>query len=347
MRRIYPAVVSGGRVYTLAPSAEVAASGADRFSVLQLVCLDGRTGRVLWRVGGIRGERLVDRLHFAGAPTVVGNSVFAVALSASPRIGESYCLVCLDAATGAPRYIADVSTQVDSKIAGVATTTLFPPAPPLVKSGTVFVATNAGAVAAFDALFGETLWVTRYDQTNGVTARSFESRFDRAAAREASFDFGPLFEEDGRLFVAPTESDRLLAVESRTGRLLWSFDNSARRFAYMLGARDRALYLSGDECAALDCATGRPLWPDAPDVPAFRGRGFIAGKFLVVPSLKALLYFNLSSGKLEDSVSLAGLAAGGAVDVSSYAGTLLWLEGRLAAVSNNRLTIFDTAAKDE
>jgi hypothetical protein len=115
----------------------------------------------------------------------------------------------------------------------------------------------------------------------------------------------------------------------------------------MLGARDRALYLSGDECAALDCATGRPLWPDAPDVPAFRGRGFIAGKFLVVPSLKALLYFNLSSGKLEDSVSLAGLAAGGAVDVSSYAGTLLWLEGRLAAVSNNRLTIFDAAAKDE
>ncbi|MFH1551247.1 MAG: PQQ-binding-like beta-propeller repeat protein [Planctomycetota bacterium] len=346
MRRIFPAIAVRGKVYTLAPAGQATTLGAERYRLLQLVCLDAASGRILWQRGGVRGEGLIDRCYFAGAPAVAGKSVFAVAILPDPGIGESYYLVRLDSATGAAEYAVRISTTVPAKTADVKTGSLYPPAPPYVKGGIVYVATNAGVVGAFDALFGKPLWITRYDQTNSVIARSYENRFERAMSRATSFAYGPMFEENGRLFAAPAESDRLIALESKSGRLLWSLDNSARRYACMLGVRNGALLLSGDKCAAFDCATGKRLWKSEPDVPSFQGKGFIAGENLLIPTRESMLYFCVKSGRLEKTLALSDLVGNGLRDVAPYSGTLLHAGSRTVAVSNNRLTIYDSKTHD-
>jgi outer membrane protein assembly factor BamB len=74
----------------------------------------------------------------------------------------------------------------------------------------VVLATNAGAVVAFDALTGKRAWGFAYPRT----AR-------RAAQAARSADPAPAAAHGGRVFVAPADADRVFALDAETGRLLW------------------------------------------------------------------------------------------------------------------------------
>jgi outer membrane protein assembly factor BamB len=134
--------------------------------------------------------------------------------------------------------------------------------------------THAGAVAAVDPWTGQTLWVVRYPSRaplfsdGGLPVR----------------DLAPCVHDDGRVFVAPADSDRLFCLEACSGRVLWERDGL--EIVHVLGAtRGRVLLTVRHGLHAVDAATGLTLWQQPSEGRlAGQGRGLIAGSWLLWPT---------------------------------------------------------------
>src|SRR5205807_510668 len=78
----------------------------------------------------------------------------------------------------------------------------------------VIYCSQAGAIVALDALTGRRSWAVRYP-----------GRADRADEDESPpRDLAPCVFADGRLYAAPTDSDRLFCLDPMTGHTLWERD---------------------------------------------------------------------------------------------------------------------------
>lgn len=139
--------------------------------------------------------------------------------------------------------------------------------------------THTGAVLAVDPWSGQTLWVGRYATRGSMTADSEVSPREEA----------PCVYDDGRLFVAPLDSDRLYCLEASTGRVRWERDGL--EIVHLLGsAQGRVLFTTRQGVHAVSAATGLPIWqqPSAGQL-ASQGRGLIAGSWLLWPTRDAKL----------------------------------------------------------
>jgi outer membrane protein assembly factor BamB len=139
--------------------------------------------------------------------------------------------------------------------------------------------THTGAVAAVDPWTGQTLWVVRY-----------ASRGPSTSDGEASpRDLAPCVYDDGRLFVAPFDSDRLYCLDAATGRLLWERDDL--EIVQLLGStQGRLVFTTRQGVQAMQAATGLPLWQQPSEGRlASHGRGMLAGSWLLWPTQDAKL----------------------------------------------------------
>jgi hypothetical protein len=75
--------------------------------------------------------------------------------------------------------------------------------------GRIVFNTNSGVVMALDAATGQRLWAFRYP------------RASRSTSQDTLAQPAPAIYDDGRVFVAPTDSDGIFALDAHDGRLLW------------------------------------------------------------------------------------------------------------------------------
>lgn len=248
---------------------------------------------------GLRG------VTFLSAPTVFGERLLLPALRR-----DAYTLECLDRGTGRPLW--------HTLLHGGGTPFFKAPGCPVVVSGGIaLVATNAGCLAAVDAFAGDLRWIRRYERDDPIHSVPKPSR--RAGRGDmmgmaASYQFpqlalggfwpNDLFVHDGLVTFAPCDGDLLMSLDVANGQPVWMLDASTRYAPYgrlrtIVGATAKRMFLTSDtHLVAIDLDGGLVRW--CRELPQYdgqkeqgRGRGAIAGSWVVLPGVRELLVFDV------------------------------------------------------
>ncbi len=165
------------------------------------------------------------------------------------------------------------------------------------RDGKLLLNSNAGVVAALDAVDGRVDWLVRYPRA------TFES--GNPDAREEHFfrDLVPCLLWKDLTICAPADCDRIFAVDAGTGELVWSLPPGVAADAvHLLGVGSETFLASGDHLYWIDAASGRLLcqFPAgaataaglaAPN-PRGHGRGILAGELVYFPTRDSIFVFD-------------------------------------------------------
>ena len=244
-----------------------------------LVCLDlaepgdsDRT-REVWKVPArADGAALA---FFEGPPLVrAGRSYIAMSRLVDKRMITA--IQCYDS-LGRLRWSRDVCEQPEFD---------YSPAPRLLQNlltwagAQLVYCTHAGAIVTVDPWTGQRLWAVRYAR-----------RGPQHTGELPPHDVAACVADEGRIFVAPIDSDRLYAIECYTGRVLW--EREGLEVVHILGAtQGKVLLTTRDGLHAVSAATGLTVWQQPSEGRlAGLGRGLIAGSWLLWPTQDAKLPF--------------------------------------------------------
>ena len=277
-------LVQDGRVF-----ATVSKGGAS------LVALDQVTGKLSWAYGPMVASTPEEaRMRFLTAPAGGPRTVYAAYvldnIEGETHIDTEYGIIAFESATGRIRWRRELCRLSPGKFAaGFAVRRRNRirsfASPPLYHQGTVYHVTNAGAIAALDALSGRVKWLCRYPYYPGIhdATRGFGKRrplLPGARSLRLWFNQRPLVVGE-RLYVLPVDSAVMLCIDRRTGRVLWSKPQAGPDVRYFLGPMStgelvmvysgrgkRIAWYGGMSCRPihiLDPKTGRTLW-ESPDL---------------------------------------------------------------------------------
>ena len=263
----------------------------------EIVALDPASGAVAWR------QRLTSTI--TGAPAVDGGVVYAVGR---------------DSSGWAVR--ADNGRVIWTVPGTPAATGMIGSAAPAVSGTAVLFPFASGEVAAVDRTTGTPMWVSTVAG----------GRLGRAYAGVSEITGDPVVA--GAVTYVGNQSGRTIAVETETGKLLWTARDGAYGPVLPVG---NSVFLVNDEArlVRLDAATGATIWSvDMPyflkDKPQKRQRitthygPVLAGGRLVVVSGDGLVrLFNPVDGAMTGSAEIPG----GAAAQPALAGGLLFVLG--------------------
>jgi len=203
--------------------------------------------------------------------------------------------------------------------------------------GTVYAVTQAGVVAAVDALPpGRVKWITRYKR--GFEGAQGGRRGFRGAKIKQNFAFNDPVVAEGKVLVAPADADELVALDAESGRVAWAIPKSSLRAAsYILGVKDGLLFLGGDKVYAINIRKGEITWQKG--LRAFRfGRGFVGDRYVHVPTQ----YQNSLQSEVERFDLQTGAPAESLVFDVKQLGNLISTDGRLVAANGREIMCFTT-----
>ena len=202
---------------------------------------------------------------------------------------------------------------------------------PTLGENMVFLTTNLGAVVAVSEATGEIRWLTCYPRLDQGDLSTFEAfRY-----REPN----PALYWNGLLFVAPTDSRQLFALDAFSGMIIWASPLPTDRVRYLLGVIDGRLIATGDRVYWIEVAGSKAgqivaQWPQGAESLG-RGRGLIAGKTLYWPTQDAIYRINGRTAQPEAIFPLRPWNCEG--------GNLVWADGYLLLASSTELAVFQTA----
>ena len=257
-----------------------------------LVALDEITGRLKWAYGPMAASTPEEaNIRFESAPAGGPLTVFAGYvldnIEGNTHTDTEYGLIAFDSTTGRLKWRTPIcSLRPGLFAAGFAVKRRNRirsfSSPPVYHQGTVYYSTDAGAVAALDALSGRIKWLMRYPYHDGVhdSTRGFGRGhhylyLDRPASPMFWYATRPLLVGD-HLYVTPIDAPTLFCIRRRDGRILWSRGKPSRGVAHFMGpSREGHLVVvcdgrskyhrpdggkSGPPLFVLDPETGKTLW---------------------------------------------------------------------------------------
>ena len=209
-------------------------------------------GKVRWSVGNGSGEQDVIRNgKFLSAPTYCGDLLYVMVL-----YQESYHVVCLKSGTGEFVW-SSLMAQVPAQSGFVRMGDTFCRGScPAVSEGIVVAVTNSGVVAGFEADTGRPLWAHQYPSTVNRMGPNYGMV---AAPRRTGSNNppNPIILSRGRAYCLPSDSDKLLALDCRTGSLAWEASRENQKDLSFID-HDRLL-LSGDGLVVIGTERGETL----------------------------------------------------------------------------------------
>ena len=222
----------------------------------QLFALDASSGTMIWTHAGWNGGDAEERdfvrsLNVTSPPLVIGDKLY---VSAS-RFHTSYhhYLCCFDRLSGALEWSTFVCTgqmeqnmfgnRVRESVAGRLSQA----------DGVVYFSTNIGIVAAIDIRLGTLLFTTQYKQVEIPR----QTRYNPSIQERAPtwLNCAPLITKD-RIFVAPMDSQDLLAINRKTGRSEVLVTRKRHdRHLYVLGPYKNHIVVAGHNMTFYDVET--------------------------------------------------------------------------------------------
>jgi outer membrane protein assembly factor BamB len=156
--------------------------------------------------------------------------------------------------------------------------------------GVLYLNTNFGVVAAVRARDGQVQWVTRYPQV-APDAPEFE-----LTPPASSRDLTPCLIYKGLVLTAPSDCDRVFALDAATGQKVWDTPpGTAADLQHLLGVGSGNLIASGNRLTWIDIQTGEikasfPAQTD--DTLRGYGRGILAGNQVYWPTRDRIYVFD-------------------------------------------------------
>ncbi len=194
----------------------------------------------------------------------------------------------------------------------------------------VVYASHTGTVVALDARTGHRAWTARY--ANSVVRTPAGAVVPR--------DLAPPAYADGRLYVAPADSDRLLCLDLDTGQTLWQRERL--EVVHLLGVgHGRLIFTTPRGLRAVMAADGgdasgwqTPPAPDQDGLPAY-GRGFLAGDQVFWPTSAGVQVLSQVDGRPDDDLIPGPLALHNLAP-----GNLAYTGGILAVADTTTLRVY-------
>lgn len=290
----------------------------------ELVGLDLRREGLL----AFRAKLATTGWSFDGVPVRAADRLY-VALRHGGATTQA-AVACFDAATGDEVWRTSVCSADTPAggLGGEVTHNLL-----TLASGRIYFNTNLGVVAAVDCEHGAVCWLTKYPRATGKL-------FTPGGAMPPHFqrDPSPCCYSEGLLFVAPSDSPSVFAIDADTGKTLWTCD-ALPDAVQLLGVKGHGVVASGNRLAVLDMCTGKPkwIWP-ASERAEIRGigRGLIAGSEIFWPARNEIYIVDSSSGaQTRPTIDLRSLGGNGA--------NLAAAAGRLIVAGYDKLMVFAPA----
>lgn len=294
----------------------------DRDGMKYLVCLErdpsNKGDRLRWHAAADAKAQA----HFEGSPLVHdGRAYIAVTRFEGGRsITALHCYALQARGLAALVWQRDVcQTRKLTPEDGKVRPQLLTLAGPLV-----VCCSHLGAVVAVDALTGRTAWAVRYSRDE--TARLLGPR-----------DVNPCVFADGRLYVAPADTDVLFCLDPATGRQLW--ERAGIEVVHLLGVgRERVVFTTRTPypgLRAVMAATGDDeggWFRSAPAGPLHSfGRGLLTEDLVLWPTLKGVYCLRLEDGEQPDDPTLTHRLP---------SGNLAFAHGTLVVTDLDQLHVF-------
>ena len=214
-----------------------------------------------------------------------------------------------------------------------------------LSGGTVYLNTNAGAVAAVDADDGSIRWTVRYPRA------AFRSGDPDRGEQHFFRDLTPCLVHKDLVIVAAADCDRIFALEAASGRLAWTLPPRAAADAvHLLGLGSDTLLASGDWLYWIDASSGRLLaqFPQAGPTgagqaapsPRGLGRGVLAGGHVYYPTREAIYVFDQRPARTDFGWQPRLVREIPLVPRGITGGNLVIAEGILLIATGDRLAAF-------
>jgi outer membrane protein assembly factor BamB len=135
--------------------------------------------------------------------------------------------------------------------------------------------------------------------------RLWGRRIDASSYHGANWAPSPPIPCRGRLVIAPSDTNRLLCFDARSGKRLWTSDKLPETH-YLLGAFRDSVIVGGRELVGYAIDSGRVRWKQRlPAAPS--GRGVVASPWVLVPAGNRITYLNAYDGRSSHDVDLEGV----------------------------------------
>lgn len=173
-----------------------------------------------------------------------------------------------------------------------------------VSGADAYIASGAGIVFSVAAKTGRIRWAVRYQRAGkpGPTGRTRQTTSQLMLEIEG-WQQDVVIPVGSRLIVAASDSNRLFALDRRTGKLAWdapripSADHAPGE--EVLGVLGQALFVSGNRVVrCYDIQGGRMIW-ETP-LEGVLGRGVVTTNALFVPEQAAIVELDLETGKVKN-----------------------------------------------
>lgn len=298
------------------PTTSIAVDGLSRGPSSFIACLDlAAEGRLQWTATPPSD----DRWAFEGTPVADDDFIY-VALRKGGVRPQAH-VACYDAETGAPvwrRMICSAETPAQGDVEEITHNLL------TLNGDALYYNSNLGAVAALAKQDGEIRWITTYPRTSDDDLNRRAVHFFR--------DLTPCVYDRGTLYVAPSDSRHILALDAASGLLRWE-TTLADDVVHLIGVEGDHLIASGERMWWIQARDGRiaHVWPD--ESPKGYGRGALVGDMVLRPTRTTIEVFGAADGVRRREIELSTRDASG--------GHLIVVDDALLIAGGEELIVFD------
>lgn len=257
-------------------------------------------GRALWTRSASEddAESSAD-VGFLSAPTPAGSLLLAPLTD-----GGTVWLAALDRATGKTAWRTYLCDEPPGGASPWAETML------AVDGREAYVTAGCGVVFAVDAASGSIRWAVRYDRDgkpNAWQQQMYGGRGNNIAIELNGWDDDVAIPSGRALIVLSSDSDKLLALDRRTGELLWESPRTSPLgsvASYCLGTLGRGLFVAGKNVVRrYDIVSGRLIWEK--EIENSFGRGCVTANALYLPVRDSILKLDPEKGRDLSQVGVA------------------------------------------
>jgi outer membrane protein assembly factor BamB len=295
----------------------------------RLVCYEPDTGKVKWKT--MDGAAPLNTLGFVGTPLIEDQEILVLSHGAQDA---KLSMTCLDM-NGKQKWTAELGT-VRKRNTNYGYQKM--PQPAMLRKGrTVYVASEDGALAAFDLLDRKIRWLLPYGTADKGSAGQRMFLSGQTEERTQLHTETALMEQDGLIYVKEAGGRELLAIDPSVPSIVWR--RPAEDSSQLVGVDQDSVYLLDNELSCINRKDRTLRWATKLPV-ATGGLHMVAGPdSILVMTSRGIFQLARSSGKVTHIFRGVDLAAGG--------GKLAMIGDRLVAVTTQSLTSYAAAPPAE
>ncbi len=211
--------------------------------------------------------------------------------------------------------------------------------------GIAYYCSDMGTVAAVDVADGSIIWVTRYESAPALSCKMETLGGDNAAVPAPP---NPPLISSGTLFVLPSNSAYVYALDAWTGAVKWRRPRSEGRWTclFLLAADERRVFLSGYALVCLDAKDGSILWRSTLFDSFPVGRGIVAQDYAMCPIEGSIAMIEVEAeGRLAEPVDWRELRRKirnpqSAIHNPIGSGNMVILDHRLIVAREDSISVF-------